>query len=203
MKEEFVEISGSKVHYIFAGQGGSGNVILLHGMRFSSQTWQDIDALRKISQWGFNVFALDYPGFGKSEHNSVFDLSEGDYSVSSNFVKLFMEKVGIVSATLLGPSMGGAIALRSLMDLPDRVVEVIVLAPAGFESLRGDLYRIERPVHLVWGTEDNTVDISFGRKYHDLIGGSDLTLVKGGDHVIYLKKTSQFFSLIKKFLLHE
>ncbi len=203
VEENFTDLYGGRVFYrsIIAGLGRT--VLMLHGMSFSSGNWSDIDALRKINQWGYDVIAVDYPGFGDSEPNKRYEFSGLDYSPSSLFVKEFCSMLGVPKVTILGPSMGGAITMRTLIDYPELVEQVIVVAPAGFEALKKDLYRIDKPVHLIWGTNDNTIDISYGRKYHDFIAGSTLTLIKGADHVPYLKKTSQFFSLIKKFLLDE
>lgn len=203
VEEKVVEISGKNI-FCRCIVGDSGRtVLMLHGMRFSSREWAEIDAIRKIHQWGFNVIAVDYPGFGKSEQIPEFSLENEDYSPASKFVMRFCQEMGLSSVTIIGPSMGGAITLKTLIDFPDLVDEIIAIAPAGFEEMKGDLYRIDKPVHLVWGSADDTIDISYGRRYHDLIAGSTLTVIKGADHVPYLKKTSQFFSLMKKFLLDE
>lgn len=203
MEEKYIELGGKRVFYRHEVGEARENVLLLHGMRFTSRNWAEIDALRKIHQWGYNTYAVDFPGFGLSEENEKYIFSSADYSPSSLFVKDFCEKLAINRVIIIGPSMGGAIAIRSIIDFPGLVKEIIVIAPAGFEALRGDLYRIDGQVHIIWGSEDSTIELSFGRRYHDLIAGSDLHIIKGADHVPYLKKTSQFFSLIKKFLYDE
>lgn len=203
VEERYIDFDGKKVFYRCSMDESRETAFLLHGMRFSSKNWSDIDGIRKISQWGYNVLAVDYPGFGQSEEITEYRFSGDDYSPASRFVRDFCKKLGIKDLTIIGPSMGGGIAMKTLIDYPDLVKQVIAIAPAGFDAMRGELYRIDKPVHLFWGSKDDTIDISYGRKYHDFIAGSTLTVIKGADHVPYLKKTSQFFSLIKKFLLDE
>ncbi len=99
--------------------------------------------------------------------------------------------------------MGGGIALRAAIERPDLVEQAILVAPAGFSYMRSMLYKIELPVNLIWGTEDAVIDLSYGRRFHDLMGGSTLTTIKGGSHALYLDKTAQFFSLVKNLLLDE
>lgn len=203
MEEKTLTVGNRTVFFRVENVSEKTNVLLLHGMRFSSSSWLEIDAFRKISQWRYNVYALDYPGFGKSEENAKYSLRDGRYENSSKFVHDFCEETGIKSTTIVGPSMGGAIALKTLMDYPNIVDRVIALAPAGFDSLRKLLYKIEKPVNLVWGTEDGNIDISYGRRFHDLIAGSSLNTIKGAGHALYLDKTAQFFSLLKNLLLNE
>lgn len=203
MDEKYVEVDGERVFYRQVETGEVNTVLLLHGMRFSSENWVEIDALRKINQLGFNVIAIDYPGFGKSPGSKRFSISSGGFSASSELISSLCDVLGIEEVILVGPSMGGGIALRTLLDNPKLVKETIVIAPAGFDEFRSDLYRIDSPVHIIWGTDDSTIDISYGRRFHDLISGSSLHAIKGADHTFYMKKTTQFFSLIKKLLLHE
>lgn len=203
MEELILELSGKAVFFRRLDTNERETVLLLHGMRFSSENWVEIGALRKINQWGFNVVALDYPGFGKSEENEMYSLSRDGYAAASAFVSDFCSSVGLERVIMVGPSMGGGITIKSLIDHPELVSEVIVIAPAGFDELRTELFKIDHPVHIIWGSEDNTIDISYGRRYHDLIAGSTIHIIKGADHVPYLGKTTQFFSLIKKLLLHE
>lgn len=203
MEESSIYLNGGKVFLLQENTHESETILLLHGMSFSSDNWTQIDALRKISQWGYRVIAIDYPGFGNSTENAFYDISGADYTVSSSFIRDLCTELRLNRIIVLGPSMGGAIAIRASIDLPELVEKVIAVAPAGFAALKPELYRINCPIHLIWGTEDSTIDISYGRRYHDHIAGSSLHVIKGGKHALYLNKTAQFFSLLKNLLFDE
>lgn len=38
------------------------DVLLLHGMRFSSETWLNLGTLDRLSAWDFRAIAIDLPG---------------------------------------------------------------------------------------------------------------------------------------------
>lgn len=52
-------------HFKEAGPDGGkvkADVLLLHGMRFSSKTWLDLGTLDRLSAWNYRAVALDLPG---------------------------------------------------------------------------------------------------------------------------------------------
>ena len=60
-----IEVKGEEIFYREAGKNLSnpkGVVLLLHGMSFSSQNWQDISTMEKIVEWNFRSIAVDLPG---------------------------------------------------------------------------------------------------------------------------------------------
>ena len=61
----FVEVNHHKVFYRESGKDlkdCKGNVMLLHGARFSSSNWEEISTLKKLAEWKFHSIALDLPG---------------------------------------------------------------------------------------------------------------------------------------------
>jgi pimeloyl-ACP methyl ester carboxylesterase len=71
----------------------------------------------------YRTYALDFWGFGESGKK------RDSYAVS-DFVSLvdqFMERLGIVSAPLVGHSMGGTVSLSVAIQYPSRVSKVVIV----------------------------------------------------------------------------
>jgi pimeloyl-ACP methyl ester carboxylesterase len=103
---------------------GENPLVLLHGLLDSSEGWSPLGER-------LGAVAFDLPGFGHSDppaHGSIAgyadDLTEG------------LEKLGIKRMTLVGHSLGGAVAATLAERLRERVTGLILLAPAGFGRLR-------------------------------------------------------------------
>lgn len=202
--EHSIKLKGKEVFVrSLVDDANVNSVLLLHGKSFTSEDWLKIDAYRKIAQWGFNVYGIDYPGFGKSEANKIYAFDSENYSLASDFVRDLSDTVGIHYFTIVAPSMTGGIAAKSLIDHPDRVRSIIIVGGRGADALEKELSKIEKPVLIIWGENDKVIDVGLGRKYHDLIAGSKMVTIEGAGHAAYLDKPRQFFSVIKAFLLNE
>ncbi len=106
------------VHYETYGRGRP--VLLLHGWLGSWALWRStIEELGKE----FRTYALDFWGFGEAGEQGQ------DFSVNNfvSLVNMFMDRLGIVKAPLVGHSMGGTVSLTAATKYPDKVVKVIVI----------------------------------------------------------------------------
>ena len=106
------------VHYEVYGRGRP--VILLHGWLGSWGLWQE--TMEYLGRY-YRTYALDFWGFGESGRK------RDTYQVQ-DFVTLvdqFMEQLGIVSAPLVGHSMGGTVSLSVAIQFPERVRKVAVI----------------------------------------------------------------------------
>lgn len=106
------------LHYEVHGRGRP--VILLHGWLGSWGLWQETMAYLGRS---YRTYALDFWGFGES------GTKRSTYQVT-DFVSLvdqFMEQLGIVSAPLVGHSMGGTVSLAVALRYPERVQKVVIV----------------------------------------------------------------------------
>jgi pimeloyl-ACP methyl ester carboxylesterase len=102
------------VQKIFHRKHGSGPpVILLHGFPMHHSVW--IDFAGKLADQ-FTVYTPDLPGFGKSP------LPEKEFSLSqiATLMNQWVEEQSLVSATIIGHSMGGYIALEMVKQQPGR-----------------------------------------------------------------------------------
>ena len=119
----YVEVEGIKARYWQMGERGS-KIVLLHGGTGSIEFWlYNIAALAQ----SYQVYAFDMVGSGKS------DFPVADYSLSyqAKFLAGFMSVLGIESATLIGNSMGGGVALQFVRLYPDRVDKLVLVDSLG------------------------------------------------------------------------
>ena len=116
------------IHYESYGRGRP--VLLLHGWLGSWELWREtIGVLGKE----FRTYAIDFFGFGESSGKNNDDFKVDTYV---ELVHLFMDKLGIVKAPLIGHSMGGTVSLSTAIRYPEKVVKVCVIgSPIAGNSL--------------------------------------------------------------------
>jgi pimeloyl-ACP methyl ester carboxylesterase len=119
-------LPGGDVHLRTLRSGsGDTTVLLLHGYGESLLAWRGLVAplARK-----FSVVAVDLPGSGLSEKPS------GSYGLDAMVERLSQAMDQWISGPVIviGHSMGGEIAAALAMERPDRIVKVVLIAPAGY-----------------------------------------------------------------------
>jgi pimeloyl-ACP methyl ester carboxylesterase len=126
LEPRFVKVGRGRIFHYDVGEGEP--VILLHGYNHHAEAW--VRNIAPLAATGRRVIALDLPGFGRS------GIPKMRYSLTgyAEFLVDFMDALTLDSAHLVGNSMGGAIALRTDVDHPDRVRTVTGVDAAGFFS---------------------------------------------------------------------
>ncbi len=196
-----IELGGEWVFYRHTEHNpDSRNILLLHGMSFSSADWEKHDIMNRISGMGFNVYAVDYPGYGKSKESGSYSMSAGDSMKCASFVSDFVEKTGKKMHCIVGPSMGGYIALSAISAFPGIAEKAILVAPAGLDRLRESLNNVRADTLIIWGTEDSVIPIENGKEMQKLIEKCELVEVEGAGHPVYLDRTGEFIRIVREFL---
>ncbi len=122
--DRYLQVNGINTRYWQIGESGS-KVILLHGGNGSIEFWlYNIATLAQNHQ----VYAFDMVGAGKS------DCPDAAYSLAdqAQFLHGLMAALGIDTATLIGNSMGGGVALEFTKLYPDRVDRLVLVDSMGF-----------------------------------------------------------------------
>jgi len=117
-----VRIGRRYVAYTTAGQGEP--LLLVHGLGSTRRTWNGIlDSLAATH----TVIAPDLPGHGES------DPPAGDYSLGAYAVGLrnLLISLGLRSATLVGHSLGGGVALQFAFQFPERTERLALIGSGG------------------------------------------------------------------------
>ena len=122
----FVKVGRGRIFHYDVGSGEP--VVLLHGYNHHSEAW--VRNIGPLAAAGWRVIAPDLPGFGRSGVPRM-SYSPAGYG---RFVVAFLEALKVDSAHLVGSSMGGAIALRTAIDQPERVRTVTGVDTAGLFS---------------------------------------------------------------------
>jgi 4,5:9,10-diseco-3-hydroxy-5,9,17-trioxoandrosta-1(10),2-diene-4-oate hydrolase len=121
--DKYIKIGEINTRYWCLGDRGS-TLILIHGFGASVEIWQhNIWALSQQHR----VYALDLVGFGRT------DKPPGPYDppVFIRFMDDFMNALDIRSASLVGLSLGGGIALKYAVDFPNKVEKLVLVDSAG------------------------------------------------------------------------
>ncbi|WP_010324674.1 alpha/beta fold hydrolase [Marinobacterium stanieri] len=136
--------NGLTLHYLEAGEGPV--VIWLHGSGPGASGFSNFKTNYPIfAEAGFRNIVLDLPGFGRSSkpEDAYYNL---DFFVEC--LNQFLQATGIERCTLLGNSLGGAIALGQALAYPDSVERLVLMAPGGVEE-RETYFQMEGIVRMV------------------------------------------------------
>lgn len=117
---------GLRLHYLDNGSGDA--VLFIHGSGPGAsghsnfkQNYPDFAAA------GHRVLVPDLPGYGAS------DKPETDYTLDFFVDAMFglLDALDIPRCTLVGNSLGGAIAMKMALDQPQRIARLVLMAPGG------------------------------------------------------------------------
>lgn len=116
-------IHGYRRAFLMAGKGPA--LLLIHGIGDSSRTW---DAVLPLLAKHHTVIAPDLLGHGDS------DKPRADYSLGgfANGMRDLLLLLGIPTATVVGHSLGGGIALQFAYQYPQMCERLILVASGGF-----------------------------------------------------------------------
>jgi pimeloyl-ACP methyl ester carboxylesterase len=115
---------GGPVHYVdFGGPGDGPAVVLVHGLGGSHLNW---DLFAPLLTPHARVWAIDLPGFGRSEPGGRTASVQANVAV----VQRFLADVVGEPVVLVGNSMGGMISLLAAGERPAAVTGLVLLDPA-------------------------------------------------------------------------
>jgi pimeloyl-ACP methyl ester carboxylesterase len=117
-----VDLHGHRAVYRVAGSGPT--VVLIHGMINSSRHWEAV-AMRLADS--YRVIAPDLIGHGDSA------TPRGDYSLGAHAASIrdLLATIGVESATIVGHSLGGGVAMQFFYQFPQRTDRLALISSGG------------------------------------------------------------------------
>jgi 4,5:9,10-diseco-3-hydroxy-5,9,17-trioxoandrosta-1(10),2-diene-4-oate hydrolase len=123
--------NGQRIHYHDQGEGDA--VVFLHGAGGGASGYSNFKGnYPEFANAGYRALVPDMLGFGLSSKPDIpmYDL---DFFVAG--VKGLVDALRLPRVTLLGNSLGGAVALGYALAYPGEVSRLILMAPGGVEDL--------------------------------------------------------------------
>lgn len=113
---------------LFVQRAGAADqvILLIHGFLASSFSWRFLIPLLSPH---FTVYAIDLPGFGRSDKGRRYPYTLSAYAQS---LHAFVQGEGLAPLILMAHSMGGQVALRLAALAPKVVERLILIAPSGY-----------------------------------------------------------------------
>lgn len=140
----FATLSQGDTHYTWIGPLRGPVAVCIHGMTTPSFVWHGL--AKGLAAWGYRVLIYDLYGRGYSDRPR--GLQDRDFFLTQLNDLLEHQKIKD-DITLFGYSMGGAIATAFAARYPDRVRQLILLAPAGMGLTAGRMVRLIRDVPIL------------------------------------------------------
>ncbi|CAB1353401.1 unnamed protein product [Coregonus sp. 'balchen'] len=156
------------------------SVLLLHGIRFSSENWLNIGTLETLAKAGCRAVAIDLPSFGQSKSavapSAVGELAPGE------FLKQVCEALGMGPVVVVSPSLSGMYSLPFLFQH-----EALVRA------------YIPTPSLIVYGDQDAQLgEVSLNNLRS--LANHKVVLMKGAGHPCYLDDPATSHTALTDFL---
>ena len=186
-----VAVAGTTLRYLEAGSPGPTTVLLLHGARFTSETWRELGTIATLADTGHHVIAFDLPGYGHSETSGV---------PRNGYLSQALEQLWPNSRfVIVSPSMSGGYSLPFVAHQPDRVAGYVPVAPVGIDNHRAALERVDTPTLVVWGENDQVIPVSQASVLAEALNGETLILA-GAGHPCYLDRPDEFHRALLDFI---
>uniref|UniRef100_A0A669QK70 Putative protein-lysine deacylase ABHD14B n=1 Tax=Phasianus colchicus TaxID=9054 RepID=A0A669QK70_PHACC len=140
LTEGTVTVEGQSLFYREARpqQAPRLNVLLLHGIRFSSDTWLQLRTLAVLADAGHRAVAIDLPGLGRSK-DAAAPAPVGQPAPGA-FLKAVVEALGLAPAVLVSPSLSGMYSLPFLFQHGHLLKAYVPVAPICTEKFEAERY---------------------------------------------------------------
>lgn len=189
--EKTIDLDGCLIHALEAGPKEGRSVILLHGMKFQAETWRELGTLAALADLGLHVLAVDMPGFGTSRPSEI---------VPGEVLERLYRQQALTQALLIGPSMGGRIAMEFAIAHPEKISGLVLVGAVGVVENQNGLSRISSPVLVIWGEEDQVSPLTNSDILLKELAEAKREIYPHAPHPCYLQQADRWHASLKNFI---
>ncbi|HEX6750201.1 MAG TPA: haloalkane dehalogenase [Longimicrobium sp.] len=117
----YVTVDGLRIHYVDEGPRDGSPVLMLHGEPSWSYLYRKM--IPVIAAAGFRAVAPDLVGFGRSDKPA--DIGAYSYQRHVDWMRGFIEAIGLEAITLVCQDWGSLIGLRIAAEDPERFARIV------------------------------------------------------------------------------
>ncbi|KAI5174450.1 Protein Abhd14B [Manis pentadactyla] len=179
------------------GQAAGLSVLLLHGIRFSSETWQTLGTLHRLAQAGYRAVAIDLPGLGRSKEAAA-PAPIGELAPSS-FLASVRDALDLGPLVVVSPSLSGMYSLPFLTAPGSQLRGYVPVAPICTDRINAaDYASVKTPALIVYGDQDPMGQTSF--EHLKQLPNHRALVLEGAGHPCYLDKPEEWHKGLLDFL---
>ncbi|XP_067417273.1 putative protein-lysine deacylase ABHD14B isoform X2 [Emydura macquarii macquarii] len=199
--EGTIPVDGQTLFYrqaVPAQQAPALSVLLLHGIRFSSDTWLNLQTLVKLADAGYRAVAIDLPGLGRSKEATA--PAPVGQPAPAGFLKAVFEALQLDRAVVISPSLSGMYSLPFLFQHSHLVQAYVPVAPICTEKFPATQYAsVKTPALIVYGDQDTQLgEVSLNNLRN--LPNHRVLVLKGAGHACYLDKPDEWHRGLLDFL---
>ncbi|MEM9044068.1 MAG: alpha/beta hydrolase [Pseudomonadota bacterium] len=135
----FIELDGTRLHYLCAGADDAPPLVLIHGASGNLRDWTSSVFERLAEDW--RVIAVDRPGYGHSD-----ELPRESWLIrpQTHALRHLMSELGHERYGVFGHSYGVAVALEWALLYPEEVIGIAAMSGAmvSWKGALGWRYRL-------------------------------------------------------------
>ena len=186
-----VIVQGASVHTLSAGIHMGRSVLMLHGGRFSAETWRERGTIDLLAGLGYRVVCVDLPGFGQSPKADI---------DSDSFLGDLIDVLELDRPVVVSPSMSGRVTLPLVTGQPQKVSGWVAVAPVAIGNYQEKLGQVTCPVLAIWGENDHVVPLSEQDLLVESVPNARKVVVQGAGHALYMDDADAFHDALVEFL---
>ena len=180
-------------YFVSDNPSSKRNVFIIHNGSTGSADPGKFEILRKAEQEDITLILAIYRYAGNGSI-SLQQLAESASQICS--------RESVKTPIMVGSGLAGAASVYCAAGSSPWISGAIVISPESVEEIYSVLYRVSVPVLYAYSRSDGIEEERTMFRYHDLTAGSRLIKLGRIASDIYIRRPSQFISLLDDYIDH-